>query len=76
MRVYRAFLEEHFADPIRSHRERNADRYLPVEKLHLAKENKLPPVDGYFSLFCDILGFSVEVTTDLCIKISSFAPST
>lgn len=62
-RVHHAFLEEHFADVIRSHRERNADHYVPVEKLHIAEENKLLPVDGYFSLFCDILGFSMELTT-------------
>jgi len=61
-RVYHAFLEEHFADAIRSHRERNPDCYIPVERLHIAEENKLLPVDGYFSLFCDILGFSMEVT--------------
>jgi hypothetical protein len=58
--VDRASLGEHFADAGRSHRERKAGHDLPVEQLHRAEANTPPPVDGYVSLVCDILGFSME----------------
>ena len=36
-------------------------RQVPREELHIAEENRLLPIDGYFSFFSDLLGFSREV---------------
>ncbi len=36
-------------------------RLVPREQLLIAEDNKLLPIDGYFSFFSDLLGFSSEV---------------
>ena len=61
-RLYRGFVLEKFPDAVRSHRETNPELYVPVEKLSVAEGNKLLPVEGYLCLYCDLLGFSAEMT--------------
>ncbi len=36
-------------------------RKVPIELLRISEENRLLPIDGYFSFFSDLLGFSKEV---------------
>ena len=35
---------------------------MPVEKLTVAEANKLSPAEGYLCLYCDLLGFSDDMT--------------
>ena len=59
--IHHAFLEKHFSDALRSHREKNPEQYIPVEDIHIHEQNKLVPQGGYLSLYCDLLGTSNEI---------------
>ena len=61
-RLYRGFVLENFPDALRSHREANPGLYVPIEKFTVAEANKLLPVEGYLCLYCDLLGFSADMT--------------
>ena len=59
--IHHAFLEEHFRDALRHHREKNPEQYMPIEDIHIHEENKLVPEEGYLSFYCDLLGSSNEI---------------
>ena len=62
LRLYSGFVTENFPDALRSHREANPGLYVPIEKITVAEANKLLPVEGYLCLYCDLLGFSADMT--------------
>ena len=61
LRLYLGFVSENFPDAVRSQREANPGLKVPFERFSVAEANQLQPVEGYFCLFCDLLGFSADM---------------
>ena len=59
-RLYRELVSK--TDALRSHREANPGLYVPVGKITVAEANKLAPAEDYLCLYCDLLGFSNDMT--------------
>ena len=62
MRIYSEYITTHFADALRRHEENNPGLYIPIGNIGVAPENELVPIEGYLSFYCDLLGFSAEIT--------------
>ena len=61
LQLYHEFMNHHFSEALRTHRERNREQYVRPEQVQPMEENQNLPVDGYLSLYCDLLGFSSEI---------------
>ena len=56
------FFREYSTDPPRDGNQEDAAEFVPIELLQIPEQNRLLPIDGYFSFFPDLLGFSNEVS--------------
>ena len=62
-RIYIEFMKDHFSKALQTHRERNREQYIRSEQVKSMEENQRLPIEGYLSLYCDILGFSSEIVS-------------
>ena len=62
--IYNRFLEQHFSESLKQNRESDRESYVPLDQIQVADENKLLPLEGYLSFYCDLLGSSAEVLDD------------
>ena len=70
--LYNGFMEEHFSEELRIHRENSGYRLVPLNEIKVAEENKRVPRDGYLSFYSDLLGFSAEVITTRADSLPDF----
>ena len=56
------FSEQHSADTPRDNSPRESVESVPSALPQIPEENRLLPIDGYFSFYSDLLGFSREVS--------------
>ena len=56
------FSEQYSADTPRDDSPRESVESVPSSQIQIPEENRLLPVDGYFSFYSDLLGFSREVS--------------
>ena len=65
LEAYKAILrfkELHSADTPRDNSPRESVESVPSALPQISEENRLLPIDGYFSFYSDLLGFSKEVS--------------
>ena len=56
------FFRKYSTDPPPDVNREDPVEFEPREQLQVSEENRLLPIDGYFSFFSDLLGFSKEVS--------------
>ena len=56
------FFREYSTDPPHDDNQEDAVEFVPIELLQITEQNRLLPIEGYFSFFSDLLGFSNEVS--------------
>ena len=62
LRLYLGFVSETLPDVLGSHREVNSELSVPINAISVTEANQLLPVEGYLCFYCDLLGFSAEMT--------------
>ena len=62
MRIHHEFLSTRYAEALGNHQENNTAVPVPLGDIRTIPENALVPSEGYLSFYCDLLGFSAEIT--------------
>ena len=71
-RICHDFISSNFSDVQRSDQKDNSVQYISTENITVAEANKLQPVEGYLSFYCDLLGFSAEIASSNTDSLPDF----